>query len=424
MIKFLPHIYPDESVYSYLCRLYVHSGYLWHSGFANEVFNRRNETPEYNFVNVLNVDFRKSLEEYIPYEKLLLEHTLFAYYARFLPKERKIKAYEYAMKNEPFIHKYLPIPNGKQDYYLRYCPKCVEEDKRKFGECYFHIRHFIPSVHVCTSHNCALVDTAIRNTKQRNCILTPLEQIITENGIIRSKKVEVDNINIKVAEYIESVFSQPFSLNADILIGDFLTVKLKDKYVSPRGEQRNVAELNRDMAEYFKGLNCYDITKQRLSYVFRNNYFNPYDISLVAMFEGIPPKDLCAYVGYTEPKHIIFDRQVRELRQQGKSYTEIANTMNVCHEVIRQILLGTYDITKSNTKPYKCPKWDWERIDYNCCREFYSRIVSINKENVNRRTVAELFGLKDKTLRNLPRLKGMITEYQLSAKINEAHKKG
>lgn len=413
MIKFLAPIYPDESVYSYLCRLYVHSGYVWHRGFANEVFSRWGEVPEYNFINVLNADFIKTLVDYIPYEKLLLEHTLFAYYARFLPKERRKAAYEYAMKNEPFIYKYLPIPNDKKDYYLRYCPKCVEEDRRRYGEYYFHIQHLIPSVHVCPFHNCELFDTAIQNTKQRNAILMPLEQIITENGIVQTAEYEADNINIRVAEYINHLLHQPFNLGTDVLVGDYLTVKLKESYVSPRGEQRNLVEISRDMSEFFNGLNSYDITKQRLASVFRNIYFNPYDISLIAMFEGIAPKDLCAYSGYIEPKHISFDRQVRELYTQGKSICAISKNLNANHEVIRQILLGTYDKIKSNAKPYKSSKWDWETIDDNCCREFKIKIKSLNAERkVSRRTVAELFNLKDKTLRNLPRLKKMIFDYQ------------
>ncbi|MBD5584216.1 MAG: TniQ family protein [Clostridia bacterium] len=421
MIKFLVPIYPDESVYSYLCRLYCHSGYVWHRGFANEVFSRWCEVPEYNFINVLNDDFRKTLEEYIPYKKLLLEHTLFPYYARFLPKERKIKAYEYAIKNEPFIHKYLPIPNGKNNYYLRYCPKCVEEDRQRYGECYFHIQHLIPSVHVCPFHNCDLVDTAIPNSKQRNCILMPLEQIITENGIGAAVEYEADNINLRVAKYINDLLHQPLNLDSDIFIGDYLTVKLKNNYVSPRGEQRYLVEINRDMAEYFNGLKSYDITKQRLAYVFRNNYFNPYDISLIAMFEDVTSEDLCACSGFTVPKHIMFDRQVRELRQQGKSYAAIADIMNVNHEVVRQILLGTYDKSKSNVQPYKCPKWDWATIDDKCCKQFNDYIL-LNCE-VSRKAVAEHFGLKDKTLRNLPRLKKMILDYKKSAKLNEVSKR-
>jgi len=383
---------------------------VWHRGFANEVFNRWSEAPEYNFINALNADFRKTLERNIPYEKLLIEHTLFAYYARFLPKEKRIKAYEYAMKNEPFIHKYLPIPNDKRDYYLRYCPECVKADRERYGECYFHILHSVPSVRVCPKHNCNLIDTAIPNTKQRNSILMPLEQIISENGIDETAEEEAENINIRVAAFISGLLCQPLNLGTDILIGDYLTVKLKDKYVSPRGEQRNLVELSQDMKAYYQGLKFYDLTKQRLAAVFRNISFNAYDISLIAMFADISPKDLCAFNGYIEPKHIMFDRKVRELRQQGKSYADIAHIMGVNHEVVRQILLGSYDKPKSSV-PFISSKWDWENIDNNCCREFYSRIVSLKQERVSRRTVAELFGLKDKSLRNLPKLKKMIYDY-------------
>ena len=322
------------------------------------------------------------------------------------------------MKNEPFIHKYLPIPNDKKDYFLRYCPQCIEDDRGHYGECYFHIQHQIPSIHVCHLHNCELVDTAIPNTKRRCCIMMPLEQIIAENGIGKTVENEADNINVRAARYINGVLHQPFDLDARVPIGEYLTVKLKTEYVSPRGEQRNLVELNRDMAIYFNGLRTYGITKQRLANIFRNNSFNPYDILLTAMFEGIAPSDLCSYKGYTEPKHITFDRRVRELREQGKSYEEIGNILCVCHEVIRQVLKGTYDKPKlqGSYSPYRSPKWNWDAIDEKCCIEFDSKVQIYIEGNPNgiisRRVVAELFDLNDKTLRNLPRLKKMIADYR------------
>ena len=417
MIKYLPSIYLDESVYSFLCRLYVHGGFVWHRGFANEVFSRWNECPEYNFVNALDKDFRNTLERHISLERLVIEHSLFGYYARFLPQERRLRAFNHAMNNEPFIHKFLPIPTAKKDYYLRYCPVCIEADREQYGESYFHIQHQIPSVHVCALHNCKLVDTAIPNTKQRSCIMMPLEQIIAENGIGEMVEYEADDINIQVAKYIDEVIHQPFVLDADIHICDYLTVKLKNEYVSSRGEQRNLVELDRDMAVFFEGLKAYDITKQRLAYIFRNNYFNPYDILLIAMFEGITPQDLCSYEGYTEPKHISFDRKVRELREEGRSICEIGNIMDVCHEVVRNVLSSVYDKDKNHVVPYISQRWDWETIDDNCCKDFESKVSSYLQTNpngiVSRRTVAGLFDLKDKSLRNLPRLRAMIADYRI-----------
>ncbi len=421
MIKFLDPIYPDESVYSYLCRLYTHSGFVCHRGFANTIFARWNENPEYNFINPLNKEFRDMLERFIPYKELLLEHTLFTYYARFLPKEKRIRAYEYALTNEALLRQYLPITQRKNEHYLSYCPKCVEEDREKYGECYFHIQHLIPSVHVCPLHNCELIDTVLPN-RGRCATLIPLEQIISTYGLDKAVEYEEEDVNIIVAKYINEVIHQPLNLDIDIPISDYLTVKLRDRYVSIRGERRNLVELNRDMAVYFDGLKFYDITKQRLSYIFKNEYFTPYDILLVAKFENIIPQDLCSYSGYIEPKHITFDRKVRALSQQGKNTYEIGEIMNVCHQVVREVLMGKYDKPKiqGSYRPYRSSKYDWTTIDDNCCKEFNSKvenyIASNPKAIISRRIVGELFDLKDKSLRNLPRLQQMIMEYK---KINK-----
>ena len=342
MLKFLISIYPDETMYSYLCRLYNRSGFLCHRDFATDVFARWNENPDYNFINVLNTEFRNTLEPFISLESLILDHSLFGYYARFLPKERRTRAYEYAISNEPLLHQYLPIHTNVENYYLRYCPECVQADREEYRESYFHVQHQLPYVHICSIHCCELVDTRLPNTK-RSATLISLEQLIAEDGIKETISYGENDINVRVARYIQDIQEQPIKFDTCTLVGDYLTYKLGTQYVSPRGEQRNLVELERDMAEYFKELEYYDITKQRLAYLFRNQSFNPYHVMLTAMFEGISPKDLCTFVGYTEPKHVTFDKRVRELSQQGKSYCEIGRTMGVNHEVVRQIIKGTYN---------------------------------------------------------------------------------
>ena len=49
MIKFLPVIYPDEAIYSYLARLFSRSGYIWNSGFTREVFGKALPNIDYTF---------------------------------------------------------------------------------------------------------------------------------------------------------------------------------------------------------------------------------------------------------------------------------------------------------------------------------------------------------------------------------------
>jgi hypothetical protein len=103
--------------------------------------------------------------------------------------------------------------------------------------------------------------------------------------------------------------------------------------------------------------------------------------------------------------------------QKGLSMNKIAQILHVNHEVVRQVLLGTYDKPKNCGSKYKCQRWNWEEIDNNCCRDFYTKVSTIDRKKVSKPTVARLFGLKDKTLRNLPKLTALIQEFKSNQKI-------
>lgn len=42
---------------------------------------------------------------------------------------------------------------------LRFCPKCIEYDIRVFGEPYWHRKHQVPGVTVCSIHKISLCET-------------------------------------------------------------------------------------------------------------------------------------------------------------------------------------------------------------------------------------------------------------------------
>ncbi len=54
MITYLPEIYPDELVYSWFCRYYVHSVYLTHKAVMTQLlFNSHNNLSK-EFIGHLN----------------------------------------------------------------------------------------------------------------------------------------------------------------------------------------------------------------------------------------------------------------------------------------------------------------------------------------------------------------------------------
>lgn len=55
MIAYLPDIYPDELVYSWFCRYYVHSGCLTYKTALQELLYNRCNNPSKEFLGHLNL---------------------------------------------------------------------------------------------------------------------------------------------------------------------------------------------------------------------------------------------------------------------------------------------------------------------------------------------------------------------------------
>ena len=180
MIKNILKIYSDETVYSYLSRSLCRSGYAFHMGFVREIFKNPNEYVNYNYINILKDEYKNVLEKHISFKDLLLNHTLFKYYVRFLNKEKRVKAFELAMNSDVNLYKFLTFTYNKKENHLRYCPMCVKEDREKYGECYFHIEHMFSEVGVCYKHCCRLVDTKLEN-KKKDTIFVPLELLVNDD---------------------------------------------------------------------------------------------------------------------------------------------------------------------------------------------------------------------------------------------------
>ena len=414
MIKFLPEIYPDEAFYSYLSRCFVRSGYIWNRGIAKEIFDKPTCSIDKYFLNVFTPEFKKLLDEKLGLKELILNHTIFKYYARFLPLDKRKLALQSALKNEPFQNRNLPIPQQSNISCLRYCPKCVEEDRLKYGEAYIHLVHTIPDIHTCTKHACNLVDISEVKESSYRTTFVPLEFAVKKQ---QPTFVNQESIDFKIDQYIADVFNQPLDMETELIIGNYLSNKLDDKYISPRGEQRHLEILFEDLKVFYKDT-PFDTTKKDLSYIFRNLSYTPYNILLVSLFQRIPPSDLANYLGTSTPKYEIFDQRVRSLFQEGLSMHKIAQILKVNHEVVRQVLLGTYDKPKNCGSNYRCQRWNWEEIDNQCCKDFYTKVGTIDKKKVSKPTVARLFGLKDKTLRNLPKLAALIQEFKSNQKVS------
>lgn len=111
--------------------------------------------------------------EYMYIRSLIVNHTLFPYFTRCYPISQKEKLLAGLCSGDSaeiastrHLGK-LPAP--------RYCPACAEEDRRTYGEVYWHIEHQIPILEVCPKHERPLLTfQGIDNAKIKTTFF-PLE---------------------------------------------------------------------------------------------------------------------------------------------------------------------------------------------------------------------------------------------------------
>lgn len=136
MIAYFPEIYPDELIYSVLARYFVRTGYLAYTFCAEDIFQDKRVRPDIEFLNAMKPEALELLCGDMPVAELVEKHTMFPYYARFLPFGRRNKAFGALCSMSGDYNNLLAIPkqkNGVQRY-LRYCPMCADMDRTLYGE--------------------------------------------------------------------------------------------------------------------------------------------------------------------------------------------------------------------------------------------------------------------------------------------------
>ena len=104
MIAFLPELYSDELVYSWLSRYYVKSGCLSFAYVVEDLYVHQYTRPDIEFLNEMKLDVMELIDRYCNIEQLVQRHTMFSSYGRFLPLERKQEAYEALLRMHGNFH--------------------------------------------------------------------------------------------------------------------------------------------------------------------------------------------------------------------------------------------------------------------------------------------------------------------------------
>lgn len=344
MKLYLPEIYPDELVYSWFARYAIHSGCISNKMIISQLFYSTKNNPSIEFIGHLNKVSEAQIEEMYTLDKLIIEHTMFPQYARFLSSHKQNEAFEKIKKYCDPHNAITILPRNEKERYLRYCPLCAKEDRTIYGETYWHRKHQIRNINICPVHRCKLENTDVMAVTQKTFVFHPAELAVKD-----IEPVLVDDMEmICFAEYVIDLFDMDIRKNKNIQIRAVIYDAMSEtKYI--KGQHRNMAQFTADLQTYFEkiGLNSiasiYQIQKVILG---DSNEFSV--ICQISYFLKISVDDL--FRSDMAADRIIQEQESHYIRNRLVSDWEKFDMDNV--ERFNEFCKGVYDgSTNKNGRP-------------------------------------------------------------------------
>lgn len=422
MIGFMPDIYPDELVYSWFSRYYVHSGHSAYMFAIEDLLGKKSIRPDVEFVNRMDNDVRTIITKVMPMEELILQHTMFPYY-RFAENARLCSALRSmsACRGED-VHRLLPISKKRNIRYIRYCPLCETEAREIHGEAYWTRSSVMKNIGICDKHRCMLKNTKIEISGRQSGRLYVAEEEVSD----MVPEMIVDGLELKFAEYMLEVFRQPIDFKNSIPVGVFFQSRLEGtKYLSVRGMQNHISLLLSDLMEFYNGLQVQDDQSvgisqiHQLQHILQGKNSDFYQICQLAYFLGISPDELTNPKLPSKTQTELYNAKVRQLYSQGLGCYRIAREVGGCPSTVRH----ANTVRKKKPHDYTAARLgkqirDWKQYDTDMLSEVQKAIEQIYNGNGGRpkrvtvSAVAKYIGCSNKRIEcHMPKCKKLVDSY-------------
>ena len=388
MISYLPEIYPDELVYSWFCRYYVHSGCLTHKMALDDILYKRCNNPSKEFLGHLSPDMQKKIEEILPIEMVILQHTMFPQYAKFISLESKKRAMYHLCYDFKDVHHLFAVPPRiNTDRYLKYCPLCVDEDRRKYGETYWHRSHQIRGVQGCYKHNCMLESSDVTAKSEQTFTFCPAEEYAVKRNARDMNNVHIRNF----AEFLTVVFNTYIEFEKDIPISSVFYYAMADtQYITSTGKMRFTKRLADDLKTFYEDIGISNIASiHQIQRVLLGDSFDFFVICQIAFYLGMSIKDL------TAPQ--ITKTQIKKEQSIHSKKDKITLDWQAYDDELSPIL---------------------EQI----ARDIYNGSENIRPERVSERLIYRELELPTHRLENLPKCRAIFERYTESYEENWARR--
>lgn len=332
--------YKDELLYSLFSRYHIRKGHLFLVNTAEDLFENQRRQAEIEFFDKLTEEACYHLTRKRSMEDVIMEHTMFKQYAKFLPLSKRVSALKDLVQMKGRYTESLAMPwyTNENKRYLRYCPCCVKEDREELGEAFWKTIHQLRGVSICPIHHCRLYNGNVIIGRKQQLNFVALET----QELNMNVQISVDEIEIKLADYVYRVFRQPVSFENDVSITDFMNSKLEyTKYISTSGSMKKLQILCDDFFEYYKTIEDIPyglMNREQVDSVFLGYRFNMYEICKLGMLLGIREDEFMDLKLPEVSQQQRFIDEVMSLYSQGISSWNIAKILDTNGTLVKNTI--------------------------------------------------------------------------------------
>jgi hypothetical protein len=196
IIGHFPTPYPDELFFSICARYGNRVQYASKNAVCTELFGRRGTAAIIDLPKHIAYFTAKLPQGHLlTAHRLIHHHTLLPFHSLFLTAER-VERLTNSMVHPEIISAHSTARSSRVTYtlnFLRFCPQCVAEDEKLYGECYWHRSHQIPGINVCYRHALFLENSAVHacyKNKSSLYISAAQAKVLTEPHPIDSSNLD------------------------------------------------------------------------------------------------------------------------------------------------------------------------------------------------------------------------------------------
>lgn len=408
MIAYFPKLEDDELVYSAFGRFYANSGCLVYREAAKQLFQNPYAHPSVEFINNLTADAKEHLTKQKSMEEIIKKHTMLPMHIRFMSKLRRQSIYNSLLYEDSNKNIFPKVVTNDEKRYLRYCPICSKEDRATYGFTYWHRKHQIVGVDVCTKHKVYLNKSNIEISGQTTPAFHNAEQILPyEDEVV----VCENSLEMKLAEYITVIFEAPIDFEADYNIGKYLTSYIPvDKYYKMSGVERDIQALQTDYNQFYESMpEDYLLDISFIQQLLNGKRTALQDVCRFAFFLNIDASELinANNKAVTDSRLLIYEAVA--------SSTGISiDTIAIIDKAIAEQEKAMQFKAKKSTNYEKWNKQDIELLPKikELCSELYNGNSTGRPQRVAVKTVQRLLDLPDKRFDKLPQCRAEIENWQ------------